>query len=172
MLRLYRSLLYLYPAAHRQEFGDEMTAVFTQVVADAATQGLPARASLFVRETAGLLSGAMQQHVRALSGATSGPLFPMRRFTVHDKFRFPKSTAVLMTIILAGVILAIEKGEAIEASPNPLVGPIQPVHSTLLPGVFLGLALFYAAGLIGWAVLYALRRSGLHRLDDASATQK
>jgi len=30
MLRLYRSLIYLYPAAYRHEFGPEMTSVFVQ----------------------------------------------------------------------------------------------------------------------------------------------
>jgi hypothetical protein len=91
---------------------------------------------------------------------------------MRTEFRFPKATAVLMTIILGGVILAIERGEAIHASPpyqNLTVGPILPVHSTLLPGVVIGLALFYAAGLLGWAILFALRRSGVHRLDETSA---
>lgn len=91
---------------------------------------------------------------------------------MHSEFRFPKATAVLMTIILAGVVLAIQKGEAIHASvpdTNLPVGPIHPVHSTLLPGVVIGLASFYAAGLIGWAILFALRRSGVHRLDETSA---
>lgn len=87
-------------------------------------------------------------------------------------FRFPRTTAVLMTIILAGVVLAIEKGEAIEGSlpyANPPIGPIHPVHSTLLPGIVMGFALFYAAGLIGWAILFAMRRSGVHRLDETSS---
>ena len=91
---------------------------------------------------------------------------------MHSEFRFPKATAVLMTIILAGVVLAIQKGEAIQGSlpyGNPPIGPIHPVHSTLLPGVVVGLALFYAAGLIGWAILFAMRRSGVHRLDETSA---
>jgi hypothetical protein len=43
------------------------------------------------------------------------------------------------------------------------------VHSTLLPAVEIGLASFYAAGLIGWGILFALRRSGVHRPDGTSA---
>ena len=35
---------------------------------------------------------------------------------MRTEFRFPKATAVLMTIILAGVISAIQTGEAIPAS--------------------------------------------------------
>jgi len=34
---------------------------------------------------------------------------------MRTEFRFPKTTAVLMTIILAGVISAIQTGEAIQA---------------------------------------------------------
>ena len=94
---------------------------------------------------------------------------------MRNEFRFPKTTAVLMTIILAGVVLAIEKGAAIQRSlpyVNPPIGPIHPVHSTLLPGVVFGLAIFYAAGLIGWSILFALRRSGVHRLDETSVQPK
>lgn len=94
---------------------------------------------------------------------------------MRNGFRFPRATAVLMTIILAGVVMAIRRGEAIHASltnVNRAMGPIQPVHSTLLPGVVLGLAIFYAAGLIGWAILFAMRRSGVHRLAETSADSK
>ena len=94
---------------------------------------------------------------------------------MQREFRFPKSTAVLMAIILAGVVLAIEKGKAIQASlpqVNPQIGPIQPAQHSFLPTVALVFAFFYAAGLIGWAILFALRRSGVHRLADMSAEQK
>lgn len=91
---------------------------------------------------------------------------------MRDGFRFPKTTAVLMTIILAGVLSAIKRGEDIAASlphVGPQVGPIVPAHSTLLPPIPLLLALVYAAGLLGWAILFALRRSGVHRLAEMSA---
>ena len=45
MLRIYRCLLYLYPAAHREQFGDEMTAVFREVQAATKQQGIAARVS-------------------------------------------------------------------------------------------------------------------------------
>jgi len=93
---------------------------------------------------------------------------------MNTQFRFPKTTAVLMLIILAGVVWAIGKGQAIEVSysvASPATGPTQPVES-LLPGIAVGLALFYAAGLLGWSILFALRRSGVHRLDRISSNQK
>ena len=35
---------------------------------------------------------------------------------MRSEFRFPRSTTALMSVILAGVILAIEKGRAVQAS--------------------------------------------------------
>ena len=90
---------------------------------------------------------------------------------MRNEFRFPKATALLMAIILAGVLVAIQKGESIEASlphVSPPIGPIQSVHSTLLSGVILWWLLFVAMGMVGWAILFAMRRSGVHRLAGTS----
>jgi hypothetical protein len=172
MLRIYRCLLYLYPAIHRDQFGDEMTAVFREVQAETAQKGISARAFFCVRETAGLLTGALQQQVRVLIGPRVWLPFPTRRFTMHTGFRFPKTTAVLMTLILAGVLMVIKEGEGIEASVASVSPPGSILQTNLLPGIAIALAAFYGAGLIGWAILFALRRSGMHRLDSISAEQK
>jgi hypothetical protein len=89
---------------------------------------------------------------------------------MRSEFRFPKATPILMTIILAGVILTIEKATAIEESfplayPQQLP-PIQPGHFTFFPAMAVIFLSAYAAALIGWAVLFALRRSGVHRLSE------
>ena len=89
---------------------------------------------------------------------------------MRDGFRFPKTTAVLMTLILAGIVVAIQKGEAIQASlpaSNPQIGPIQP-HSVMLSSIVSFLLIFYAAGALGWIILLALRKFGLHSVDEAS----
>ena len=81
---------------------------------------------------------------------------------MRNGFRFPKSTAILMTIILAGVIVAIKKGEDIANSLPHIsepIAPIQPMHLHILSPIVVLLAGFYAAGLIGGAILYAVRRS-------------
>lgn|SRR5579859_3594876 len=162
MLRLYRCLLYLYPAAHRIQFGDEMIEVFRDLQAEPTRRSKFSRGIFCLRETAGLLAGAIQEHLRVLGAEHIWPPFPVRRFTMRTEFRFPKATAVLMTIILAGVVLAINKGEGIVASLNATP------HFSFLPGVMLMLAVVYAAGVIGWAILFALRRSGMHRLETFS----
>lgn len=108
-LSVYRHLLRLYPAFHRERFGEEMFAVFCEMQAEAAAKGMVARSVFYVRETAGVMAGALQEHWRALGGDPVWLWFPTRRFTMRTEFRFPKATAVLMTIILAGVVLAIKR---------------------------------------------------------------
>jgi hypothetical protein len=171
-MTLYRSLLRLYPAFHRERFGEEMIAVFADMQAETVSKGTMARAVFCLREGAGVVAGALQEHWRSVGGEDVWLWFPTRRFTMRTEFRFPKATAVLMTIILGGVILAIQKGEAISTSlrgaVDPPIGPIHPVHSVMVGGIVLGFAFFYAAGLIGWAILFAMRRSGVHRLSETS----
>ncbi len=136
MLRLYRYLLYLYPGVHRTRFGDEMIEVFRDLQGETMIRSKIARAAFYFRETAGLLAGALQEHWRALSGTDVWLPFPLRRLTVRNQFRFPKATAVLMTIILAGVVMAIEKGEGIVASltnVNPALGPVESPHFDFVP---------------------------------------
>jgi len=53
--RLYALLLRLYPAAFRAEFGAEMTAVFTQALADARQRGRSALLTWCGREFTTLL---------------------------------------------------------------------------------------------------------------------
>jgi hypothetical protein len=177
-LSLYRHLLRLYPATHRDRFGEEMVSVFGEMQAEATSMGIGAQIGFYLRETAGLMMGALQERWRSLAGGSiwllfPTSLFPTRRVRMHSEFRFPKTTAVLMTIILAGVVLAIKKGETISSSHvNPPIGPLPPTHSVLLGGIFLTLAFFYAAGLIGWAILFAMRRSGVHRLAETAGGPK
>lgn len=172
---LYQRLLWLYPAKHRRQFGDEMWGVFQDVRDEMAGAGALARAAFFVREFCGLLRGALREHLQDLNVFEGGILPSPRRFNMRNGFRFPKSTAVLMTLILLGVILAIREGEAIAYSlphVNPQVPPIHPVPSILLSGLPLFFLFFYAAGLIGWAILHAMHRSGVHRLDEISGERK
>ena len=93
---------------------------------------------------------------------------------MRNGFRFPKSTILFMTLILAGVILAIKRGEDIALAfsrVHPQASPIQLAHSTLAPiAIFIGL--FYVFGIVGGAILVGLRRSGVDRLSGVSGEQK
>ena len=143
--------------------------VFWQVHSQEAKKSVLSRIVFGAREAGGLL-GAFQEHVRAMTNFPRRMAFSKRRLTMHSEFRFPKATVSLMTIILAAVLIAIDKAKAIQSSipyANPQVGPI---HSTqqlmLLPTLLLVWMGASIAGVVGWAVLFALRRTGVQRLSD------
>lgn len=175
MIRVYQNLLRLYPAEYRKQFGEEMIAVFQDLRAENEQKNFLLRSLFSVREFSGLMRGAIAAHCRILMGPQATLSFPTRSFTMRNGFRFPKVTIVFMTVILAGVILAIKRGEEIAYSlprVSEPVTPIHPVHSGLLPPIPLFFVAFYAAGVIGWVILFALRRSGVHRLAQMSEERK
>lgn len=173
MIRLYRKLLALYPVEYRRQFGEEMVDVFLDVRADKEREGTMVQTAFCVREMIGLVNGALRERLRSI-GAKSGLSLYTRRLVMRDGFRFPKTTAVLMTIILAGIALAIEKARVIQASYShgtPLV-PLETARFTFFPTLALLLVVFYALGLAGWGILFALHRSGVHRLDEMAEERK
>jgi len=185
MLALYRSLLHLYPAAYRWEYGEEMMDVLSQVQAE-TRKGRPlARVFWGAHEAGGLLYGALREHFWSITGSRDrrmfSSIFPsmflLGRFAMRSEFRFPKATVALMTVILAAVIFTIEKAKAISASvphANPAVGPIHSAQFTIVPSLLATMITAIAAGVIGWAILFALHRTGVHRISevDASASQR
>jgi hypothetical protein len=169
MLSLCRYLLYLYPPAHRCEYDEEMVAVLRERQAESWNSGLAARWIFWAREIVGLLYGALQEHVRAMTNLHPWALYPLRRFSMRSEFRFPKATAWLMLVILVAAVMAIEKANAIQASlpdMHPYVGPIQPAQFTLISTFAVLFVAGCVAGAVGWAVLFALRRSGVQRLSE------
>ena len=169
MISLCRYLLYLYPADHRVEFGEEMSAVLHERNTEIAVRDAMARWVSYTREVGGLLGGAAREHVRAMTGSYPGAEFPIRRIRMRSEFRFPKATPVLMTVILGAVVMTIEKARAIQTSvpeAHPQVGPIHSADFTVLPSFVLLLVLGCAVGAIAWAIVFAMRRSGVHRWEE------
>jgi hypothetical protein len=169
MLTVYRLLLYLYPPAHRSEFSEEMLAVLGEAQTEAWKKNILLRSRFCAHEIKGLLTGAVREHIRTIGGSDRPPVFFSRRIAMRSEFRFPKVTVTLMTIILVGVVLAIEKATAIQASvpySYQHVGPVQPAHFTFLPTMLVIMGGACLAGAMGWAILFALHRSGLHRLAE------
>jgi hypothetical protein len=174
MATLSRYLLYLYPAAHRKEFGEEMSEVLRERRNDIGKRGAVARWIWNSREIGGLLRGAAQERVRAMTGLYSWEEFPIRRIRMRTEFRFPKATPVLMTLILVAVLMAIEKARAIQLSVPPSsqqVGPIQSANFTVVPSFALWLVIGCAVGAIAWAIAYALRKSGVQRLEELKGSR-
>jgi len=169
MLSFCRYLLYLYPPAHRIEYGEEMAAVLCQRQAESWNSGVLARWLFWAREIAGLLHGAMQEHLQAIRVLHPWAVFPLRRFSMRSEFRFPQATGWLMLVILAAIVMAIEKAKAISASvpdTHPYVGPIQPAQFTVISTFAVVFVAGCVVGAVGWAVLFALRRSGTQRLSE------
>ena len=156
MLMLYRALLLLYPLNYRRQFGEEMAFVFDQLQKNTGGK-FSERWGLLAREIAGLLPAALREHIACVlqtDGSDS-----IRRLSMR---RFPISAIVLMILILAGVVLAIQGAHAIQMKYKP--SPMS-VWGTM-PGFFTyGFGITFALAVAVWAVLFALHRSGMHRLD-------
>lgn len=168
MLALFRTLLHLYPVAYRREYGDEMLTVLGEVQLEGRTKGPLQRAISFTREAGGLLRGALEEHLQPIYPMQSFPVFS-RRITMRSEFRFPKATVGLMTLVLLAIIAAIEKAKAISQSVAPSstpVGRIVPPYVSIVPTFLIGLAGVCVCGVLVWAVLFALHRSGTQRLSD------
>ena len=170
MNAFYRALLRLYPAAYRCEFGGEMMDVLQEVQAEKRKKGALALLFSGARETGGLLHGAVREHVYGITGSHSNGMFSFnRRFAMKSEFRFPKATVGLMMVILAAVMMAIEKARAISLSwphVNPPVGAIQSMQATIVQPLLGVLVWAITAGAIGWGILYALRRTGVQQLSQ------
>lgn len=152
MRAIYERLLSLYPRNHHEDFGDEMTAVFEDVLTEMQGKNSVARLRFYVRESLGLVFGALREHWRG---------FQFGRFHMRGEFRFPKATWILMTLILGGVIVAIEKGQAISLSvpdAGPVVPPIYSVPHSLVGGIAVLFGVMYLVGLLAGGVLFVLRR--------------
>jgi hypothetical protein len=155
---VYRWLLRLYPGSYRDEFAEEMTSVFCE----ARNELGPAKSmklSFYGREFYGLCSGALRAHVERVFGAV-----PFRGFYMQPQRRFPHSTVFLTCVILAGVVLAIEKAKTVVQMKEGLTPAIAPGWHPLFWFFPFAVALVIAGAV--WGILFALRRTGMHRLDN------
>jgi len=162
MPSLYRRLLYLYPAAYRYEYGEEMAGVFQQAHAEVKKEKVLARAGFCARELCGLLLGSVRERVRRLSD--SYDWLPGKGGSMEAKFRFPRATLLLMLLSLVGVVLSLEEARVIQTHYGG--GSVPPEWPALLWifGRLLLIALATAA--MFWGAFFALRRSGVHRLEE------
>jgi hypothetical protein len=160
MLRLYRSLLYMYPLDYRREFGGEMQYVFLQAQSTATSRRLTARLGFCLREITGLIWGAFHAQVFSWFGLDWDPF---RRFAMRPGFRFPRSTVFLMCVILAGVALAIEKAKTVELRYGAAYGMS---GWSALASLALMVGLVGVAVAAAWGIRFALHRSGMHRLSN------
>jgi hypothetical protein len=169
MRLLFQALLWLYPPDYRHVYGEEMLSVLSDARQDLLKERISTRILEGVREAAGLLDGAVREHVRWATGSSVLTL-PARRISMRSEFRFPKTATTLMTVVLAGVLMAIAKARAISVSVPQTSSPVGPIRPVLVSSMFtLPVALFlsgFAVAAIGWGILYLTHRSGMHRLSE------
>jgi hypothetical protein len=174
MLFLYRCLLYLYPVPYRRDYGGEMTGVFRDLHGETMRKELPARAAFYAREFVGLLRGAWRERPRAspipiqwISNSNKEVRLafriPFSESHAHSDGRYPGSNS------------DDREGHRDIRQSLPLaypqeLPPIKPEHFTFFPAMAVIFFGAYAAAAIGWIVLFALRRSGVHRLSEMDAT--
>jgi len=160
LLTVYRSLVCLYPESYRDEFGEEMIAVFREARRD-LSPALTAKITFHQREFRGLLSGALRAHFDRLFG----PTVPFRRFYMQSQFRFPRSTVFLMLVIFAGVVLTIRMASSVAGDT---VGSVWPSLISIL--VFMVLTMSIVAAIV-CGILHTLGRSGVHRLENVQSAR-
>lgn len=85
---------------------------------------------------------------------------------MRSQFRFPGWSIFLMLLSLVGVMFAIEQAHRFSLAFSDGT-TFAPLWSTF-PRIFLLLlGLMGVAGAAGYGVLFALRRTGVHRLSNA-----
>jgi hypothetical protein len=119
-----------------------------------------------VRETNGLVQGALREYCWSFAGRDPAGLLLSRRLNMRSEFRFPRSTAALMAVILAVVLLTIEKAKGIQLAYSAPGSEVTIMWSVLPSAVAQMFLLVSTAALIGWLVMFALGRSGVHRLSN------
>jgi hypothetical protein len=90
-------------------------------------------------------------------------------------FRFPRFAIFLMVAcfltLLAAIALATEMSRTVQVS-YPGVPNLEAMWWSRLPGLFATLLVpLWALGAAGYGILFALRRSGLHRLSSLDPRQ-
>ena len=82
---------------------------------------------------------------------------------MRPEFRFPRSTVFLMLLIFGGVIVAMEKANTIQLKYAAGVSSIWPSFPWFLGFI---LVFTYSGALAVWGILFALGRTGVHRLAN------
>jgi hypothetical protein len=154
MLAFYRKLLRLYPPGYFREYGEEMSWVFARTSDDVAAKKLVAQCVFYTHEFSGVIAGAVRQRLLGFDGSS-------RRLEME--FRFPRSTVVLMWVILAGLLMAIAEAKIVAMRYGAI--ETRTVWNMLPWFIVVAAVLVCGAGAAVWGVLYALRRTGMHRME-------
>jgi hypothetical protein len=104
-LRLYALVLRLYPRSFRAEYGEEMITVYADLMENHASQGLRMAVVRSLREYAGLIVGAMREHLRRGPAASRSPgHLPLRGATAFAAWASIRWIVYLLAGIRASAV--------------------------------------------------------------------
>jgi hypothetical protein len=84
-------LLRLYPTAYRRDFEDEMLDVLCAASREAQLGGVWLNTVVTLRESRGLIAGALREHARQRFGEYSWFKVTTRRSKMRSEFRYPRA---------------------------------------------------------------------------------
>ena len=152
MNKLYRWLLFLYPADYRAIFAEEMTNVFDEARAAAWKRGPWQSVAFCLREFTGLVWTASYAHLRIHSGWA----YRMKAFT-RGRAAVPR-----LIFVFAAVVAAIEILKSFVLHRHPS----QPIlWNEFLVAILAGLTVA-SGGAFGWAIAFLFGRTGMHRIAN------
>ena len=154
MLRLYRLLLFLYPADYRVIFAEEMTKVFEDARDAAWNRGAWARVAFCLRELAGLVWAASYAHMRIHSGWVDR----MKAFT--------RSRAAVPRLIF-GFAAVVATIEILKSFVPPRHASQWVLWNEFLLAILAGLTLALG-GAVGWAIVFVFGCTGMQRISNIS----
>jgi len=151
MVRLYRWLLFLYPADYRIIFGAEMAEVFGEALDALRNRGVWPWVIFCLRELAGLLWGASSAHMRLHSGW----LDRVKSFIIQGRAAVPRLVFVFAAIV---AVIEVLKSFLPHRHASQWI-----LWNEFLLAILAGLTVAFG-GAVVWAFLFG--RTGLHRIAN------
>ena len=167
MEALFRGVVQLYPENVRELMGEEIVDVYREGCAACLGRAPIFKLRFYSREFAGIVGGLVREHMRNLLPSFDH-FAPVGRLFMRSGIKFPIAGVVFMVLSFLGVMYAIFEAQAVSAAApkdNPTLA-LHPVHVNPPGGIVIIIAIAYVLGVIGWAVVYSLRRSGAERLSQ------
>lgn len=174
MTAIYRLLLRFYPREFQSLFGTEMLSVFQDAQRDHSQNSLEQRFAFHLRETFGLLAGAVRERPLSPRWFAGCELTFGGTMNCESRWRFPNSMIVMMTVVFLIVVVMIAKIQGVShylktlGTGDHVSNTVRswPAQYGLVSGIAVCFVIAWAAGVIAWAIAHATRRSGAQRFDQ------
>lgn len=154
MKKLFRGLLFLYPADYRAIFGAEMAEVFDETYASTCERSIWWRLTFCLRELTGLVRAALYARIRIYDSE----LWAVRMKVIANGRVIVPALILMFTAVVASI--EVLKSFVFHGLR------LRPLLSQEFPLAILWLILASAGGLIEWGVAFLAGRTGVQRLAN------